>query len=224
MAVTVLPGCPSPDVEGKYDGFLEETQDERDEAQNTRMDVGGQLADVTGTFLFALDTIVSPGLPLQFIAEVTFTPEGSGGMLAMELQPLALNQGSQTEPRTPVGDVISIPATPVDESGAFTIASLGELRVTGVANPITGGDIRADVSLDGNIFNENIFCGSAGGEVFEPLPLMLGGSTFGAERIDDTSAAALPTDIVLSCPEGGAMDDGGSGDDGGESTGAGSGG
>ena len=97
-------GCPSPEPEAKYDEFLENTEEERDEAQNQRMDVGSQLADVSGTFLFAISTIVDATKPLQFIAEVTFVAEGSGGMISMTLQPLALTQGSTTEPRTPVGD------------------------------------------------------------------------------------------------------------------------
>ena len=203
-------GCPSPEPEAKYDEFLENTEEERDEAHNQRMDVGSQLADVSGTFLFAISTIVDATKPLQFIAEVTFVAEGSGGMISMTLQPLALTQGSTTEPRTPVGDPIEVPAVAVDESGRFTIPSLGTLMVTGDANPITGSDISADVSLEGNILSEDLFCGLAGGEVFQPLMLNLMGSTFAAERIESTDPASLPQDVLFLCPEGGAGEGGGS--------------
>lgn len=217
LALAVLTGCPSPDVEGKLDRFLEETEDEREEAQNVKMDMGGTVADVSGTFLFALDTVVQPGTPLQFIATTTFTPEGAGGMIGFDLQPLSLEQGSLTTPREPVGDVISVPPVPVDEGGRFEIGTdaLGVLMVTGMANPITGGDIVAEVSLVGSILSENIYCGQADGDVTEPLPLVLTGSTFAALRIEATDPASLPDEntILLGCPEGGVGDDDGGSDD-----------
>ena len=224
LALAVLSGCPSPDVEGKLDRFLEETEDEREEAQNVKMDMGGTVADVTGTFLFALDTVVQPGTPLQFIATTTFTPDGAGGMIGFDLQPLSLEQNSLTTPREFVGDVITVPPVPVDEGGRFEIGSLGTLMVTGEANPITGGDIVAEVSLIGSILSEDIYCGTADGMVMQPLPLMLGGSTFAALRVEATDPASLPgeAEILLGCPEGGVGDDdGGSegGSDGGGTTG-----
>ena len=222
LALAVLTGCPSPDVEGKHDRFLDDTEDEREEAQNVKMDVGGTLADVTGTFLFALDTVVQPGTPLQFIATTTFTPDGAGGTIGFDLQPLSLEQGSVTTPREPVGDLINVEPVPVDEGGSFEIGSLGTLMVTGMANPITGSDIVAEVSLTGNILSEDIYCGQAAGMVTEPLPLELAGSTFAALRIDATDPASLPDEntILLRCPEGGVgEDDGGGSDDGGSDDG-----
>ena len=217
LALAVLTGCPSPDVDGKLDRFLEETEDEREEAQNVKMDMGGTVADVTGTFLFALDTIVQPGSPLQFIATTTFTPEGTGGTIGFDLQPLSLEQASLTEPREPVGDVIVVPPVAVDEGGGFEIGSLGTLMVTGMANPITGSDIVAEVGLVGSILSEDVYCGQASGMVTEPLPLELAGSTFAAIRIEATDPASLPDEntILLSCPEGGVGDDDGGSDEGG---------
>lgn len=217
-------GCPSADVDGRFDEFVENTEDEREDSKDVRMDMGSALADVTGTFLFALDTVASPGLPLQFIATVTFAAEGAGGTLGMDLQPLALMQGSSTDPRTPAGEVIEVPGIAVDESGGFMVA-LGVLEVTGAANPITQSDIKADVSLSGGIQSVDLFCGTVDGMVSEPTDIPLRGSTFAAQRIEATDPASLPTEVLLRCPEGGGMtDDGGSTEESGGGGGSGTGG
>lgn len=216
LGLAVLTGCPSPDVEGRYDGFVDKTQDIRDDAASVKMDIGGSLADVTGTFHFSLAAIVAETTPLQFIATTTFTADpAGGGTLDIELQPLSLDVLATTEPREFVGDVVSI-SFPVDESGAFE-ADLGELAVTGAANPITGSDIVATLSLQGAIQDENVYCGNAGGMVTVPANIDLTGSSFAAIRInpeDATNPAALPDPPVGACPEGtGGDTDGGSGGD-----------
>ena len=214
LGLAVLTGCPSPDVEGRYDGFVDKTQDIRDDAASVKMDIGGSLADVTGTFHFSLAAIVAETTPLQFIATTTFTADpAGGGTLDIELQPLSLDVLATTEPREFVGEVVTI-SFPVDESGAFE-ADLGELAVTGAANPITGSDIVATLSLQGAIQDENVYCGNAGGMVTVPANIDLTGSTFAAIRInpeDATNPAALPDPPVGACPEGtGGDTDGGSG-------------
>jgi hypothetical protein len=195
-------GC-GPDTQGKLDRFLDDTEEERDAAQQGR-DVGGALADVSGTFLFAIAPILNPATPLQFIATNTLViaPDGSGATLDMVLQPLSLNVGSTTEPREPVGEPIELLGIPVDASGAFVLESLGgPVMVTGEANPITGSDIVADISLMGAIQSEDLMCGAAGGQVTSPLVADLAGSTFGSQRIEDTDPASLPEPLA-ECPEG----------------------
>ena len=98
------------------------------------------------------------------------------------------------------------------------MADLGELAVTGAANPITGSDIVATLSLTGAIQDENVYCGIAGGMVTVPANIDLTGSTFAAIRINPEDAmnpAALPDPPVGACPEGTGMSDtdGGSGGD-----------
>ncbi len=194
-------GCPSPDVEGKFEDYVDQTQEIRDEAANVKMDVGGALADVTGTFHFALAAVIAAETPLQFVATTTFTPEGDGGTLMMELQPLSLNFGEVTVPREFVGEVVTL-SFPVDGAGAFD-ADLGEVAVTGAANPITGSDIVATLGLTGAIQNEDLFCGIAAGMVTVPANIDLTGSTFAAVRIDATDPASLPVDVLGGCPAGG---------------------
>lgn len=223
----MLLGCPSPDPKGKFDDFYEETKEEREEFANMKLDMGSQLADVSGTFLFAIEPVpVAPERYLQFIATTTLVvaEDGSGGTMAIDFQPLSLEQGQNIVPREPVGEVIHVEGIAVSPSGAFSIESLGgDVMVTGEANPITGSDIVANLGIEGFIQGPDLYCGNVFGEVKAPLMLSLEGSTFGAERIEATDPASLPTDIIVRCPEGsmdgGSGSGGGSGTDGGGSTG-----
>ncbi len=204
LLIVSVAGCPSPDAEGKYDAFLKETKEERDDAQNVKMDQGGALADVSGDFLFALAAVIDTAHPLQFYTTVTFTPEAEGGTLAMHLQPLSLDPQTTTTPRMPVGDPLDLPPTPVDASGGFSVMITQDVMVTGAANPITGSDIVATLNLVGAIQSEDLFCGTVTGMVTAPLMLDLTGSTFAAVRVP--SVDMLPGDpITVACPEGGGM-------------------
>src|SRR5690606_10661154 len=108
-------GCPSPDAEGKYERFNEQTEDDR-EMPEPKMDFGAPVlpdfgGEATGTggggglaidgvYLVAVDTVVSPGLPLQFLGEVTAELDAMGnGTISVEFQPLSLDQGNTTSPR-----------------------------------------------------------------------------------------------------------------------------
>ena len=227
LSPVLLLGCPAPDAEGKFDDFFEETKEEREEFAMMKLDMGSQLADVNGTFLFAIEAVpVATNVYLQFIATVTLdiADDGSGGTRAIDFQPLSLMPTMQNlVPREPVGEVIHVEGVAVSPSGNFRIESLGgDVMVTGEANPITGSDIVADLGIEGFIQSPDLFCGNVFGMVSAPLQLPLDGSTFGAERIAATDPASLPTDIVVRCPEdamGGTGDegsgDGGSGDGGG---------
>ncbi|MEM6290803.1 MAG: hypothetical protein AAGA54_06040 [Myxococcota bacterium] len=210
--LTALTGCPSPDTAGRFDGFVDETQEERDEAATVKMDVGGSLADVTGTFHFSLTpTPVSSTTPFQFIAETTFTPtDDGGGELVFDLQPLSLDVGSTSSPREFVGSVITV-TTQVDAGGAF-MQDLGEVTLEGAANPITGSNILATLQLTGAIQDEDVYCGIVNGMVTMPISLDLSGSTFAAVRINPEDAmnpAALADPPVGACPEGGGGGGGG---------------
>jgi hypothetical protein len=193
LAAALSTGCPSPEAGEKYQTFLDETEEEREDAANVKMDQGGSLADVNGDFLLALSAVIAVDLPLQFYATVTFTPGGEGGTVEMSLQPLSLTQGSTTEPRMPVGDSLTIGPVAVNAAGAFELPITEPVMVTGEANPITGSDIVATLNLSG--------------------------SMFAAVRVQ--SVDMLPTDVVFACPEGGVGEESGGseGSSGGGSTG-----
>ncbi len=214
LLAVIAGGCPSPDVEGRYDEFVDKTQDIRDDAAMVKMDVGGALADITGTFHFSLAAIIAENTPLQFIATTTFTAnDAGGGQVDIDLQPLSLDFGATAVPREFVGEVVSI-SFDVDEAGAFVMADLGEVAVTGAANPITGSDIVATLALTGAIQDENVYCGVVNGMVTVPANIDLTGSTFAAIRIDPadaTNPAALTDPPVAGCPAGGGTTDSGTG-------------
>jgi len=216
VAIAPLAGCPSPKPDGKFDDFLDRTEEEREDAMNVKMDQGGALADINGTFLLALASFLSPPTPLQYFTTVTFeeNPDGSGGTMSLMLQPLSLDPGQTTTPRQPVGEVLEIVDVPVSADGAFTIDVMEMIEIPGEANPITGSPIVVDrLILDGSIQSEDVFCGIADGHVLSPLDTPLTGSTFAAERVP--AIDMLPLEVLGACPMGGADTggtDGGTGD------------
>lgn len=206
--VVFVAGCPSPDPEGKYEQFNEQTQDQRDlpmavdlppivpPGGDTDTDTGGEtetdgpmLPDIDGVYLLALETLIGPGLPLQFLVDVDAELDiNYDGTVTVDIQPLSLDPMSTSEPREEVGDSLVVDADVT--GGAFTLV-FGETMVTGAANPITGSDILADLSLVGSIRSEDAFCGNAVGMVLSPIMTSLEGSTFAAVRLADRSERPL---------------------------------
>lgn len=193
----VASGCPSPDPEGKYDRFVDQTEDDRD-LPETKMDFGAPVLPdfgsggetetgggptFDGVYLVAVDTIVSYGLPLQFLGDVTAELDAAGnGTISVTFQPLSLDPMSTTVPREEVGEAITIEG-PVEDY-AFTL-DFGQIMVTGAANPITGSDITATLSLVSQIRNEDAWCGTVTGMVESPIMVPLEGSYFAATRLAD---------------------------------------
>lgn len=207
-ALVFATGCPAADAEGKYEKFIDETEEEREDAANVKMDQGGSLADINGTFLLALSAVIAAEYPLQFYTTVTFVPTPEGGTVTLELQPLSLDPQTTTTPRQPVGDALTVGPAMVNASGSFELPITEPVMVTGEANPITGSDIVATLNLSASIQSEDLFCGTVTGMVTSPLELDLVGSTFAAVRVP--SVDMLPGDpITLACPAGGGGTEGG---------------
>jgi hypothetical protein len=227
--VLLVGGCP--DTEKKFNDFLGRTEDARSggEGGSEPEDTGGgQLADVSGTFLFALEPVISPGLYLQFLSENTFTPNegGEGGTLDMILTPLTLDAGSTDGPRMPLDQKIEVLGIEVAEDGSFE-ADLGAVNVDGSANPLSGAPISATLQLIGQIKDENFVCGSVTGRVVTPIDQDLAGSFFGSERVDPAAAtdpSLFPMGLAIKAkcsavepePDAGSEDDGGGEGDAGE--------
>ncbi|PCC72768.1 hypothetical protein SAMN02745121_01885 [Nannocystis exedens] len=149
----------------------------------------------SGQYLLAVSTSVAPELPIQFIATNTVSGAPGQQVLHLELQPLALDQGKVTTPRTPVGEPLVFEAIPVTD-GIFKF-DLGVVMIAGAANPITGGDITAQLAMVGEFVDQDFFCGTVDGEVTAPLMTSLTGSTFAAVRVADPSD--LPVEVTLDC-------------------------
>lgn len=183
--VAALPGCPSPDAQGKFDRFNDQTEDDRPKLDVPEPDLPPieVFPDLNGTYLVAIETSIAAGLPLQFVADVQADVDlaTGDGSLSISFQPLSLDVGSTTEPREEVGDAIVVDAAMM--GGQFVIP-FGETDVTGQANPITGSDITADLSLQGNVRGDT-WCGAVTGNVLSPIQAPLDGSTFAALRLAD---------------------------------------
>jgi hypothetical protein len=134
---------------------------------------------VAGQYLLAISVTLAPGRPILALTDVTTPALDEGTGLSLDAQPLAA-----ADRLTPVGDRIGGGPFPVSANGSFR-ADLPGLAVTGAANPVTGGDILADLVLGGSLCGSSRnFCGTVTGNVKEPLPLDLAGSTFTLTRID----------------------------------------
>ena len=165
----------------------------------------GQFTELDGRFHLVLSTVVQYSTPLQFVGDITVTGNSTdGGTIDMTLFPLSLNVGSTTEPRELLDEPIVLTGIEVDPGGAFN-ADLGVVMVTGVANPVTGGDITATIILNGQLRDNDFFCGQISGEVMAPIMSDLTPSFFAASRVaeDIMPPMGLPAEgeFPFRCPE-----------------------
>ena len=147
---------------------------------------------VEGQWLLAIDSVLGPGLPFQFLV----TAEASeADVYTITMQSLSLDVGSSTTPRQLVGEphvYFGVPLPPGADLGLFT----GEILIPGVANPVTGTDVFVDMLLSGGAVGDP-FCGMVTGAVTQPQVLDLAGSTFGTVKV--TGPDALPATFPASC-------------------------
>ena len=79
----------------------------------------------------------------------------------------------------------------VAADGTFR-AETGEISVVGLANAISGSDIRTSLVLTGQVRGDDYLCGLVAGCLIEPFTYDLIGSTFTMTRVvDDAALAAL---------------------------------
>jgi hypothetical protein len=186
-------GCVDPGAD--FDAFISRARAPQSDAG----DAGGDASvctlnpgDVEGQYLFAISVTLAPTKPILALADVTTPASGGATGFAFDAQALSAADG-----RTPVGQKVSLGPFQVDQNGAYR-AAIRDLRVVGAANPVTGGDIAADLVLSGSLCGDgSFFCGTVTGNVTKPLPLDLEGSTFTFTRIDSTTD--LPDRPAIDC-------------------------
>lgn len=182
-----LTGCVDP--EGKFNDFVDRVGQTAldsgipDAARDAPGDAGPCVVEpgfVEGTYLLTLSIFIQPGTPIIMSAELS-TPEFQGAT-GLEISATPLRADDR---KTPVGNPIAVGPVAVQDSGDF-MADITGLDVAGEANPISGGQIAADVTLSGNICGDpSFFCGAIGGMVSQPLPINdLTGSTFTLLRLE----------------------------------------
>jgi hypothetical protein len=171
----------------------------------------GALRNISGEFFTSISISFAPEDVLEFVSTVDMTSEGGAGTASFSIQPLVTAdpqcEAPEEDIRTPVGDPLVAEDVAVDGAGAFEIEFEGA-TVPGLANPISCGDILADITLTGIIRSPDQWCGAASGMVMLPIQATLEGSTFGAVRVDPgTEGADLP-DPQPACPACGDPDAG----------------
>ena len=211
--VVLTTGCPNP--EDRWNEFLDATKDERMDAGEGGTETGdgdgdtgdgdgdAGLPDLNGTFLFALETSLGPDLPLQFVTTIenmVVATDGSGATADFTFRPLSLDQGESLMPRECLDETLTFPGVEFDAEGNFMI-DMGLVMVSGIANPVTGSDIEATLTVLGQISHENAMCGELEGMLMSPLEFDLAGSTFGALRLEDDGCTpgSLPISFPYKC-------------------------
>jgi hypothetical protein len=184
LALLGVAGCPDP--AGEFDDFAERWQ-----AANPDAGAVGDAGPCTppdpsalgGKYIFALSAVIARETPILFVADVT----GDASGLTFVLQPL-----SAADRVTPVGTPITIGPLPLGADGSLH-AELPPLVVSAEANPVTGGEIEAQVVLDGRFCDvAGFYCGTVSGTVTRPIPVDLAGSTFAIERLANGTPPAEP--------------------------------
>jgi len=140
-----------------------------------------------GRYLLIVDTVISPGTPLQW--------EVIGNSVAGTItgQSLSLDVMSLTEPRELVGGIWE-----ANVAAQFD-AELPALQILGEANPITGAEIiTGPLKLVGAALGDGSYCGEVAGEVQQPIMVLLDGSTFALVPVAD--GQPWPVDFPLACP------------------------
>lgn len=147
--------------------------------------------------LFAVALVIDPAHPLQWLAEVHQTDQNGYASLLVELHSLSLDQGATTTPRAVIGSPFAFEGAFASD-GSFAI-DLPELTILGAANPITGSDLTLQLTIEGTVMNDELWCGRVSGMLVEPLMLDLAGSTFagtpayaGSQLVGDPIPAACP--------------------------------
>lgn len=162
----------------------------------------GEGEDMSGTFLFALETPLGPDLPLQFATTITMTPNenGVGGVADFSFQPLSLDPGAVQEPQECVGEPLVYSDVEYDGEGEFEL-DMGEFMIPGSANPILGSDIALTMFLSGGFVHTDALCGTSTGELTSPLEGDLDGSVWAAIRLDDDGCNpdTLPMTFPYNC-------------------------
>ena len=191
-------GCVDP--EGEFKKFDQRVFDAGEPAVGTGC-MTMEIPDVSGEFFLNLSTPLSRDAYLEFIITQTINRNTNPAELALALQPLCV-QEAQCTVGQPVGDMLALDKTNVDENCDFELPIMG-LAIPGGANAISGSDLIGNLLLKGNLQTADFYCGIVDGvAVVGGADIPINGSTFGSVR--NTAVGALGTDLpdpVAFCPE-----------------------
>ena len=203
LTLFLATACTSPDPQERYNEFSGSTADARilDGATGE-----GVTIDFSGTYLMGLSSILEPSLPMLIQVDVSLVESGEAldegvfSMVDFVFMPLKtdllLNGDPREDAREPMGEIIEATGT-YYEDGTFDVV-VGDVEVGGEANPVSGLDILAYLTLSGRVDSEDFFCGNVGGDLVLPIAIPLEGSTFASQR----GEPGFPdiSEIIYNCP------------------------
>jgi hypothetical protein len=168
------------------------------DGQGTSDAIVSSVPDVSGTMFLAAAVTINPDNPLLVTSTIELRPNADGRTAKMDVRgiPLTVND------KTPLAGAEEVSALDVTVNADLTFtADLGIIRISGAANPISGGNIEAQLVLHGRIISADKMCGTITGMVLQPLQFDAAGSTFAFTRIaPGTVGAALPSPAPAACP------------------------
>ncbi len=161
-----------------------------------QQDVQSTLQDVSGRFL--LHALLAGGLDLGLRVE-----------LAMDLaaQPIPLHARMWLATANPDVDPPLVESDSVVAADGTFVLDAEPLVLAAGSTPGLNTAVQANVVLHAATQSPDVWCGTATGDVVQPLALDLSGSTFAARRDDDGTLALA--DVPQSCFSGGSAGDGG---------------
>ena len=223
VALTQTLACDSPDTAKEFSEFGTATESYRGGGDSDAgvsnagvSNVAGSKVDFSGEYFLAAATSLGPTRPL--FLQVTVDVSDDLSTIDFVFQPVVndidATGAATSNPRTPVGDPVTVTGVAFNDTGNFEV-QLDNIVIDGAANPITGRDIRANLTLIATVGSNELFCGNVAGDVVEPIeaPLTTSTSTFGAQLIADDINAL---EVVFACPEGVSNDTMDAGMDGGD--------
>ncbi|XYH96390.1 hypothetical protein ACMHYB_52870 [Sorangium sp. So ce1128] len=192
---SLLLGCADP--EGRFNDFqdrdttIREDQASGDGGSDGSGGGGGSCLPEAGApdgeFFFSLSAYLNPQAPIVFLSTLTTEARDDGLSFSMSFQAL-----EAADRKTPTGTPFDVGPYEVSADGQFT-AELPTLVVPGNANPISGSELEATITLSGALCAPADFvCGDVTGTVTRPLRLDLKGSTFTMQRITEPDSYPAP--------------------------------
>ncbi len=238
LVLATAVGCVDP--EARFDDYVADTAARRGGGLSGSGGAGGgvpsgcstsdgKVPDPTGDFLVSCVTNITgrnPKQPLRFAGKLAYAAEAGGtGKLSMTLRPILVSKGAPQTLADTTGAEISITDVPISSSCGFE-AALGQVKVAGEANSISGSEIVVDPArLEGSIVSADKLCAELDGALTVPFPFDLdpAGDSCVFLRCEGGACPPLP-DLQLSdydCGGGGVGGAGGAGAGGASGGGAG---
>lgn len=186
------------DSEGRRRGADGEDEQASDQTSSLKAQ------QVSGTYLYAISTVLARTLPVVYLAEVEAKEMDGALELRLRQRPL-----SKLDRATPVGPWTDWSVVLVDPTGALAGEPLSAL-IPAEANPITGFDTEAEIVMTASLASLrdpehpdaplDFLCGEVAGRILSPIPVDdLSGSTFAATRIEDVTDPATYPEVVINC-------------------------